>query len=139
MQDRPDFEELLAAVRKFIEDETVSAMPDQRLRFRARIAANLLGILGREAAIGRGLLEGEHRRLEPLLGLEGCSTPFGSSEDLPRRVEELNAELARRIRAGEIEASPGGALWDHLRLAAVEKLRVANPGYLERSGETKSG
>jgi len=137
VQDLPDFEELLAAVRRFIEEEAVPAMPDQRLRFRARIAANLLGILGREAALGRGLLEGERRRLESLLGVEICSTPLGSPEDLPRRVEELNRELARRIRTGEIDASPGGALWEHLRLTAVEKLRIANPGFLDRLGGSK--
>ncbi|MBI4604484.1 MAG: hypothetical protein HY721_21185 [Planctomycetes bacterium] len=130
MQDRPDLAELLESVRHFLEEEILPAAEDPRLRFRTRVAANVLAIAGRELSLGPALLEAELERLRALLP---DVDPVAAA---PREaVERLNGELARRIREGELDASPGGPVWDHLRRTAVEKLRIANPGYLRRAGE----
>jgi len=122
MQDRPDLGELLESVKRFLEEEIVAATDDQRIRFRARVAANLLSIAGRELSLDPQLDGAERTRLEGLLGRAGSAS-------------ELNEELVRRIRAGEIDAGPGTPVWDHVRKTAVEKLRIANPAYLKRAGE----
>jgi hypothetical protein len=71
--DRPSAPELIDAVRDFLADEILPALDDERLRFRARVAANALAIAGRELAAPEGELD---------------------SGEL--------AELARRIREGEV-------------------------------------
>ena len=122
MQDRPDLVELLESVRHFLETEALPALPDARLRFRARVAANVLSVAARERVLETDLLAAERIRLSNLLSMSDGT------------VGELNLELSRRIRAGEIDATPGSAVWKHLRATAVEKLRIANPGYLKRIG-----
>jgi hypothetical protein len=71
----------------------------------------------------------EHARLKALLGMDG---------DLP----SLNAELSRRIEAGDLDlAAPG--LADHLWAVTLAKLAVDQPTYaayratLAERGETK--
>jgi hypothetical protein len=49
MQDRPTREELIDAVRDFLETDVVPAL-EGTLKFHARVAANVLGIVGRELA-----------------------------------------------------------------------------------------
>ncbi len=132
MQDRPDLAELIDSVRRFLDSEVVPTVSDQRLRFRARVAANVLAVASRERAMEAELLQEELRRLEGLLG-KGAAD--GTGGDPRAEVDALNTELARRIRSGAIAAEPGSAVWEHLRKTAVEKLRVANPGYLKRVGE----
>ena len=137
MQDRPDLKELIDSVRRFLEEEIVPAVGDQRLRFRARVAANVLAVAARERQLEEGLLMDERRRLVSLLtaasvpavGPEGAPRPFAG---LRREVEELNGELVRRIRTGAIDAAPGSLAWKHVREVAIEKLRIANPAHLER-------
>ena len=74
MRDRPSASELVEATREFLEQEVLPTLADQRLRFRALVAINALGIAQRE-------LDSE----EP----EVLST-------------EEAAELARRIRGGDV-------------------------------------
>ena len=137
MQDRPTLKELLEAVRGFIDGEVVPSIKDQRLRFRARVAANVLAVAARERELGDAHLRAEADRLRRLLG--DASAPPPAAQDaleaplLESSVERWNAELARRIRSGEIDAAPGGEVWAHLRRTAVEKLLVANPELLARS------
>lgn len=132
MQDPPELAELLAAVRGFLETEVVPATDDRRLRFRARIAANVLAVAARELELREPLLRAELGRLAALLGTPAAE---GAGANLHEQVQALNAELARRLRSGAIAAAPGDAVWDHLRRTAVEKLRIANPGYLDRIRE----
>ncbi len=47
MQDRPTYDELLAAVERFLSQEIVPNTEGAR-RFHARVAANVLGIVRRE-------------------------------------------------------------------------------------------
>ena len=71
--DRPTSEELLEAVREFLEQEVLPGLDDRRLRFRTLVAMNALGIAAREL----------------------------STEEAGPTEAELRA-LARQIRAGEV-------------------------------------
>jgi hypothetical protein len=126
MQDRPRADELAEAVREFIESEILPTIDDPRLRFRALVAANGLGILEREIAIGAPLVRREVGALMRLLGRPG-SVPDDPGE-LRGRALDLNRELVTRIRAGE---APDGTL-AHLLATVADKLLVASPRYLER-------
>jgi Domain of unknown function (DUF6285) len=126
MQDRPHAAELAEAVREFIETEILPGIDDPRLRFRALVAANGLGILERELMIGPPLVRQEVESLARLLDREG---PVPDDvEALRQWASDLNRELARRIRAGE---APGGTL-AHLLATVADKLRIASPRYLAR-------
>lgn len=103
MSDRPTAAELVEATREFLEREVLPAAADERLRFRTHVAINALGIAQRE--------------------LESAE------EDVLSRDEA--AELARRIRAGDV---PEGAL-PLLKRHVAAKLRIANPRYLDRYGD----
>jgi hypothetical protein len=48
--DRPTAAELAESVREFLETEILPALSDQRLRFRALVAMNALGMVERELA-----------------------------------------------------------------------------------------
>ncbi len=132
MQDRPTALELLEAVRAFLEDDVLPVL-DARRRFHARVAANVLRIIGRELAGEEATLTAEWRQLEALLGRETTAPPAGR-EVLRAAVRELTTELAERIRRGDADAgSFAGAVRAHARETVCEKLRVANPRYLDPS------
>ncbi len=126
MQDRPDARELAQAVREFLETEILSTALDPRLRFRALVAANGLGILERELALGSTYLRREVESLTRLLGrAEAIPDDLAA---LRIRARDLDRELALRIRAGD---PPEGTL-AHLLATVADKLRIASPRYLER-------
>jgi hypothetical protein len=115
-QDRPHVSELLDAVREFLERDVVPAT-EGRLSFHARVAGNVLAIVGRELQHGPDLDEAEAVRLRVLLGHDG---------DLP----VLNEELSRRIRDGSLDDRRPDVV-AHVRETVRAKLLVANPRYLE--------
>jgi hypothetical protein len=100
MPDRPNALELIEAVTEFLSSEVLPAAADHRLKFRTLVALNALGMA--------------YRELE-------------SSDDLVIGQEELG-ELARRIRAGDVDEDLHARLKEHV----VAKLRISNPAYLER-------
>jgi hypothetical protein len=100
MPDRPNALELIEAVTEFLSSEVLPAAADHRLKFRTLVALNALGIA--------------YRELE-------------SSDDLVIGQEELG-ELARRIRAGDVDEDLHACLKEHV----AAKLRISNPAYLER-------
>jgi hypothetical protein len=100
LNDRPTAAELVEATREYLEAEILPTLEDQRLRFRTLVAINALGIVQRE--------------------LESTDTEVLSPEE--------TAELARRIRAGDV---PEGVL-ELLERHVEQKLRVASPRYLGR-------
>lgn len=118
-QDRPSMSELLQAVREFLAHEAAPGL-DGVPAFHARVAGNVLGILEREHALGPTADAAEARRLSALLGQEGP-------------LNALNRELCRRLRAGDFDQDTE-ALILHLRAMVIDKLRIANPRYLEESG-----
>ena len=100
MADRPNAFELIEAVTEFLSSEVLPAATDHRLKFRTLVALNALGIAYRELQSGDEVVLGQ---------------------------EEL-AELARRIRAGDVDEDLHGRLKEHV----AAKLRSSNPAYLER-------
>jgi hypothetical protein len=135
MQDRPDVRELLEAVRGFLEQQAVPALEGTR-QFHARVAANVLAIVGRELADGERSLRVEWERLVDLLGVAGADAPRDAAA-LLAAVRALNIELAARIRAGAADAGPWRArVIAHLKRTAEDRLAIANPRY--RAGDGAS-
>ncbi len=112
--DRPDASELIQSVAEHLVVNVRPAL-EGHARFEALIAANLLAIALRELELGPELRAADERRLSELLGYEAP-------------LEQLEAELADRIRAGEL-AEQRAAVLAALRESARARLRVANPGY----------
>jgi Domain of unknown function (DUF6285) len=128
MQDQPSPSEVLAAVARFLKEEVAPATAGHT-SFQVRVAANALEMMRRQLDLAPEAEKAEHARLKALLGVDG---------DLP----SLNAELSRRIEAGDLDlAAPG--LADHLWAVTVAKLAVDQPTYaayratLAERGETK--
>lgn len=99
MPDRPNALELIEAVTEFLAGEVLPTATDHRQKFRTLVALNALGIAYRELQSGEEQLN-----------------------------EEQLAELARRIRAGEVDDGTLPLLKEHV----AAKLRISNPGYLEK-------
>lgn len=100
MPDRPTAPELIEAVSEFLSGELLPTLEDRRLKFRTLVAMNALGIALRE---------------------------LRSSNNLLLDQDELT-ELARRIRAGDVEDDLHRRLKEHV----AAKLRISNPAYLEK-------
>jgi len=130
MQDRPTAGELLEAVRIFLETEVLPDRSAQRERFRTLVAINVVTIVERELNAGSITLREEAQGLARLLGRE--LSPPESDAKLVVVVRDLNAELAWRIRCGEL---PDGTL-QQLLSTTVGKLAITSPGYLARSAES---
>jgi hypothetical protein len=115
MQDRPDAEELGAALARFLLEQVRPAVP-RELRFQLLVAANTAAILAREAAVGDAQVAEERARLARLLPA------------LPDDARAAQRELASAIRAGALDDR-----WDEavavLRESVRAKLAVAHPGY----------
>ena len=114
MQDQPSAIELLQAVRSFIQDQAIPRL-EGRAAFHGRIAVNALAIVERGLELGPAQDAAERERLEALLGRTGT-------------LDELNRELCRRIRAGEVDLDTPG-LAEHLRETTLAKLAVDQPRY----------
>lgn len=108
--DRPTAAELVESVREWIERDLMSAS-DSRLRFHARVAANVLGMVERELELGPAQAAAHAARLAQL----------GVADD---------AELSDAIRTGALDDRLG-EVRDLVRASVRDKLAVANPKYLE--------
>jgi hypothetical protein len=134
MQDRPTLRELIESVRDFLVRELAPRLNDPRLRFRALIAGNVLTIAGRELELENSFAEWEWRRLRSLLGDEGSGHGEEAGAQRPERIREATARLAGEIRAGLRKVEIGDAVWCHARATLLERLRIANPEFLDRVG-----
>lgn len=115
MHDRPNANELIAAVREFLESELLPSIADARLRFQTLIAANVLAIAERE-----------------------LTDDDGASANARQAAVAANALLCERIRKGEFDAEPRfTAMLRKLRQSVEHKLEVANPRYLAAFRPTK--
>ncbi len=127
MQDRPTYDELLAAVERFLSQEIVPNMEGVR-RFHARVAANVLGIVRRELEREEEQLAAEWAGLD---GLLGPGKPPEGRAALREAVGARKADLCERIRAGEADAEPfREAVISQVRRTIRDKLLVSNPGWL---------
>ncbi len=123
---RPNKNELVEAVREFLENKVQPALEGQ-LSFHTRIAVNMLKIVERELTLGPNLENEEQERLRALLGQDGT-------------VEDLNAVLCEKLNNGEMDYR-NSELIEHLRLSALGKLSIDNPDYsaFKRAVEKQDG
>ena len=104
----PSSAELLEAVREWLERDVMSST-EGRLRFHARVAANVLATVERELAVGAEQ-NTDHRARLASLGVDN------------------DAELARSIRDGDLDDRLD-AVRTVLRADVDDRLNVANPKY----------
>ncbi len=135
MQDRPTYDELLAAIEGFLDSEIVPNVPGAR-GFHARVAANAIRIIRRELELEEQQLAAEWSGLDGLLG----AAPAAAGRDALREgLRSRNSELCHRIREGAAdEGDFGRRVFEHVRRTVVDKLRVSNPELLQRSGNQAS-
>ena len=107
--DVPTAAELVAAVREFLEGDVMGAT-EGRVRFHARVAANVLGMVERELELGSAQA-GAHAAALAGLGVADEAALAGAIRDgsLDDRLDEVAAVVRATVRA---------------------KLEVANPRYL---------
>jgi hypothetical protein len=97
MTERPTAQELAEAILEFLGGEILPTLTDHRLRFRTLVAMNALSIVYRELAA------------------------------LPVVDDAEQRELARAIRAGDVE--PGTLV--RVKNDVEARLRIASPSFLE--------
>ena len=114
MHDRPTAAELVESVREYLEKDVMSG--EGRVAFHARVAAKVLAMVERELALGSDQHTEERSRLVQLLENDGT-------------VRELTVELARRIRAEELDDRVD-QVFATVRASVRSKLAVSNPEYI---------
>ena len=112
LHDVPTAAQLIEAVREFVEGD-VMASTEGRVRFHARVAANVLAMVQRELELGPGQAAAHRQALERL----------GVADE---------SELAAGIREGRLDDRRDEVV-DVLRQTVRAKLEVANPRYLGSS------
>ncbi len=128
MQDRPRVGELLDAVRHFLETDVVPALQGHK-QFHARVAVNVLAIIGRELEHEDTQRQAEWERLARLL--DDDQTLPSERAAANRLVRQRTADLCARIERGDADSDPWGQqVVEHLRRTVIEKLVVANPKFL---------
>jgi aminoglycoside phosphotransferase (APT) family kinase protein len=106
---RPTAEELLVAVREFLEGDVAEAT-DGRVRFHARVAANVVAMVARELSLGPAQVA-------------------RYAEGLARLGVASEADLANRVRLGQLDDRQA-ELTRFLVATVGDRLAVANPGHL---------
>jgi hypothetical protein len=109
-QDSPSIAELLESVREFLERDVVS-QTQGRVKFHARVAANVLGIVMRELELGPA---------QTVVHLERLRSLGVASEE----------ELSRAIRSGALDDRLD-EVREVVRRTVTDKLSVAHPRYTE--------
>ncbi len=116
--DAPTAAELVEAVREFLEGDVMAAT-EGRVRFHARVAARVLATVQRELEAGDAPARAHAARLATL----------GVADE---------AGLAAAIRSGALDDR-----WDEVvavvRATVVDKLAVANPGYVAAAESSPEG
>ena len=129
MQDRPTSVELLEAAADFVESELVPAIQGAR-QFQARVVANVMRIVAREIKMEDPLVRNEVKALALLLGRD--KPHLHSLDDLHKAAAGMGEELTAKIRAGEADDGDWRAeVLAVVRQSVEDKLRIANPRYLE--------
>jgi Domain of unknown function (DUF6285) len=109
----PRAQELAAAVARWIDELRPDL--DPRNAFLARVSSNVLGVIGRELTLGPAAQAAATERLTLLLDHQGS-------------FEELNGDLCRRLRAGEMTAETPGLL-AALKANVLDQLAIDQPNY----------
>ncbi len=123
MQDPPSIQGLLSAAREHLQNQVIPVLEDPGVRFRTRVAANVLAIAERELALVPAHSDAELKRLQILLRTD----PQDTSPEL------LTLELKDQVAAGAFDEGPRREeLVAHLIQTAREKLEITNPRFLDR-------
>ena len=109
--DIPTAAQLVEAVREFLERDVMAAT-EGRVQFHTRVAVNVLGMVERELAAGPA---------QAAAHAEGLAA-LGMADE---------AELAAAIRSGALDDRLD-EVRAFVRRTVEDKLRVANPKYLEQ-------
>jgi hypothetical protein len=126
MHQRPDPDDLLAAVAMYLREQALPQLPGHTA-YLARVAANALDIVRRQLQLAPAADAAELQRLRQLLH---CDAP----------LDALNKMLCERIGAGEVGLHTPG-LAEHLWQTTLDTLAVDQPGYdsyrRESGGDTQ--
>jgi aminoglycoside phosphotransferase (APT) family kinase protein len=122
--DMPRLDELLISVRDFLRDDVMSETAG-RTNFLARVAANSLDIVLRDASSGSMARADEHARLQHLMGREATLT-------------DLRWQLVHGLRDGSIALDAPG-LGEHLRQSVVNQVAIDQPRYSGLANALKAG
>jgi len=130
MQDRPTSIELLEAAADFVDREIVPAIEGAR-QFQARVVASVMRIVAREIQQEDPAARIEVKSLARLLGRD--APHLHSLDDLRKASASMGEELSARIRAGDADSGSWRAeVLTVVRQSVEDKLRIANPRYLEK-------
>jgi len=113
---RPTAAELIEAAAEFLAGEAMDAIAADNVKFKLRIALNVLKLVERELRQGPEHEVRDRDRLQLLLGSHEAS------------VDRLNADLCRRIREGQFDHRLSDLL-PCLQQSTLEKLAIDNPRY----------
>ena len=127
MQDRPTQREMVEAAREFFEREVLPSLTDARLRFRALVALNALGIAEREMFAGDVFVDEELKGLRALLGEESGPLPESRAAK-EAEAWRLRKALSARIREGTAPEGTGA----FLKASIGHKLAIASPRFTSR-------
>ncbi|MCB9961433.1 MAG: DUF6285 domain-containing protein [Hyphomonas sp.] len=116
MHDAPSTAELVAAVKRFIDDSAAPQLTGHAA-FHARVASNVLGTILRELEQRPAADAAERKGLLSLLGTT-------QNEDL----DALNRKLCEEIRQGRMDVETAGLL-DHLKTTTIAQLSIDQPNY----------
>lgn len=116
MHDQPSVQELVAAVKSFI-DDTAAPQLSGHAAFHARVASNALATVLRDLEQRPGAEAEERQGLLKLLE--------GSAD---QTTAELNRTLSERIRDGEMTPSTPGLL-EHLKRTVMAQVEIDQPRY----------
>ncbi len=123
MREQPSAAELIEAVAEFLQRDVAPQLTG-RTAFHARVAFNVLQIVGRELQQGPDADRAEVARLATLLGASGDA-------------DALNEALCRRIESGDI-AADDPALIEHLWATTLDVVAVDQPNYATYRREAAS-
>lgn len=116
MHDQPSVQELVAAVKSFI-DDTAAPQLSGHAAFHARVASNALATVLRDL---QQRPEAEAKERQGLLDL------LESSAD--QSTAELNRTLSEHIRDGQMTPSTPGLL-EHLKQTVMAQVEIDQPRY----------
>lgn len=112
---RPNIRELTAAVGEWLRDDAEPGLSGRR-GYHAKVAANVLGIVRRELALGPELQAAEAERLRKLLDRDGTR-------------DELNAQLCAAIANASLTPDANPALIEHFWATTAGNLAIDQPEY----------
>lgn len=115
--DVPTAVQLVESVREWLQNDVLTSTTG-RVQFHSRVAINVLAMVERELLLGSRQADDHAHRL----------AEFGLASD---------AELADAIRSGKLDARIDDVV-AAVRASVVDKLLVANPGYMRPEDQSSS-